>query len=298
MAYSLSQISVLKKIYNFDNLENILLNDLSLGNLHHAIIINSPKSSGKFSFIKQFLIKLQKKDFDSNLNILNINKADKSVITVDKIKKINNFLKLSAVSNEPRFIIIDTIDDLNINSANALLKNVEEPPQDVYFILISNNLENISATIKSRCRLFLVKNINFTDFCHIFTENNLSLNDNDLEVLFDISSGCIGQALLCIKHNICEIYNHIYSISKLKDIDLKLIDKISQDLPWDIFCKIIILIINKHVKFIIKLSNNLDFAFIIKDKINILLNNSDRLHLNKNHVIINILNLIIKLKTL
>ena len=58
-----------------------------------------------------------------------------------------------------RFILIDNIENLNKNSVNALLKIIEEPNENVFFILINNNEKNILPTLKSRCLTF---KINFT----------------------------------------------------------------------------------------------------------------------------------------
>ena len=65
----------------------------------------------------------------------------------------------STFNNMARFILIDNIENLNKNSVNALLKIIEEPNENVFFILINNNEKNILPTLKSRCLTF---KINFT----------------------------------------------------------------------------------------------------------------------------------------
>ena len=69
------------------------------------------------------------------------------------IKKLNK----SSFNNKPRFVLIDNIELLNLNSTNALLKILEEPNDNIYFILIHNN-KKILSTLTSRClnfRIFL-----------------------------------------------------------------------------------------------------------------------------------------------
>ena len=65
----------------------------------------------------------------------------------------------STFNNKARFILIDNIENLNKNSVNALLKIIEEPNENIFFILINNNEKNILPTLKSRCLTF---KINFT----------------------------------------------------------------------------------------------------------------------------------------
>jgi DNA polymerase-3 subunit delta' len=59
----------------------------------------------------------------------------------------------------PRFILIDNIENLNKNSINSLLKVIEEPNENVFFILINNSGKFLLQTLKSRCLSF---KINFT----------------------------------------------------------------------------------------------------------------------------------------
>ncbi len=81
--------------------------------------------------------------------------TDKKNIDVSQIRNmIFNLQKLS-FNDKPRFILIDNIEFLNLNSINALLKILEEPNTNCYFILINNN-KKVLPTIKSRCLNFRV----------------------------------------------------------------------------------------------------------------------------------------------
>lgn len=84
-----------------------------------------------------------------NLTIVDIN-SEKKTIDISQIRQLIINLNKSSFNNKPRFVLIDNIEYLNINSINALLKVLEEPNFNVYFILINNN-KNILSTLKSRC---------------------------------------------------------------------------------------------------------------------------------------------------
>jgi DNA polymerase III subunit delta' len=73
------------------------------------------------------------------------------VIKVDQIRGLKNFSAQTAQLSGFKVIIIQPADVLNINAANALLKDLEEPPAKTLFLLISDQPEQISATIRSRC---------------------------------------------------------------------------------------------------------------------------------------------------
>ena len=92
----------------------------------------------------------------SNPNLLLVDiLSEKKNIDIDQIRELINNLNKSSFNNKERFIIIDNIETLNISSINALLKVLEEPPLNTYFILINND-RFILPTLKSRCINFKI----------------------------------------------------------------------------------------------------------------------------------------------
>src|SRR5262249_11694953 len=76
----------------------------------------------------------------------------RTAIAVDDARKTVTFFGATAAGGGWRVCIVDTVDELNANSANALLKVVEEPPPRSLFLLLSNAPARVLATIQSRCR--------------------------------------------------------------------------------------------------------------------------------------------------
>ena len=127
--------------------------------LPSKILLSGRKGIGKSLLAEKFLYKIFNSNNDYELiknkshpNVLNIKKNnDKKNIEIDQIREIIKFTNQSSFNNKSRFIIIDDVEFLNINSSNALLKNLEEPNQNVFFILIFNAEKFLIDTIKSRC---------------------------------------------------------------------------------------------------------------------------------------------------
>ena len=114
----------------------------------------------------------------------------------------------SSFNDMARFILIDNIENLNKNSINALLKVVEEPNENVFFILINNSEKYILPTLKSRCLAF---KINFT-FNQSMQVSNKILNKNTLDLVnYDLINYYITPG---------EIINLI-NFSNEKNVDLK-----------------------------------------------------------------------------
>src|SRR5215210_6602678 len=76
----------------------------------------------------------------------------RSVITVDETRETISFFGSTAAVEGWRVCIVDTVDELNPNAANALLKVLEEPPRQSLFLLVSHAPARVLPTILSRCR--------------------------------------------------------------------------------------------------------------------------------------------------
>ena len=98
---------------------------------------------------------------------------EKKNIDINQIRELIEFCNKSSFNDKPRFILIDNIEFLNLNSSNALLKILEEPNNNIYFILI-NSGKFILPTVKSRCVNFKI-NLSYNE--SIFVINKIIGND-------------------------------------------------------------------------------------------------------------------------
>tara|TARA_B100000900_G_scaffold414322_1_gene440656 strand:- start:1994 stop:2911 length:918 start_codon:yes stop_codon:yes gene_type:complete len=155
--------------------------------------------------------KLVKNSTSQNFFLVDIN-DDKKVIDINQIRTLINILNKSSFNSKPRFVLIDNIEFLNKNSINALLKIIEEPNNNIFFILINNN-KNILPTLTSRClnfRLSLSNDKTFKIIKNIFnTDVNNLINEDLLNYYFTP-----GKIYNLIK------FSNDYSIN-LKDLDLR-----------------------------------------------------------------------------
>ena len=76
----------------------------------------------------------------------------RTVITVDETRETISFFGSTAAVEGWRVCIVDTVEELNPNAANALLKVLEEPPRQSLFLLVSHAPARVLPTILSRCR--------------------------------------------------------------------------------------------------------------------------------------------------
>ncbi len=119
----------------------------------------------------------------------------KSEIAVDQIRAIADLLHLTPGEGGWRVVIVDPADDLNQNSANALLKMLEEPPARTLMILIAHAPGVLLPTIRSRCRRLDLAPLEDTAVEALLAEQRSDLGAADAQALARLADGSIGRAL-------------------------------------------------------------------------------------------------------
>ncbi len=154
----------------FDSITNLLLDQ----KLPKVLLLTGEKGIGKFTLINHLVISyfdkenynlLEKKIKNKNIffknlsknlisNVIFLESYDFKNINVEAIRNLKNKLQKKPFYNDKRFIILDDVETFNANSINALLKIIEEPNDNDYFLLINNKTRPLIDTLKSRCLEF------------------------------------------------------------------------------------------------------------------------------------------------
>ena len=125
--------------------------------------------------------KLIQNKSNSNFNLIDV-AEDKKNIDINQIRELIINLNKSSFNNKNRFVLIDNIELLNINSVNALLKTLEEPNENINFILVNNN-KRVLPTLKSRClnfKVFLTRNQSIRIINKILNDDINNIINNEL----------------------------------------------------------------------------------------------------------------------
>lgn len=116
-------------------------------------------------------------------------------INVDQVRGLQRLFATTPSLSPRRVVVIDAIDDLERNAANALLKNLEEPPPDTIFLLVSHSPERLLPTIRSRCRVLRLAAL---DDAAMTSALRAALPDADaaeIETLVKVGEGAPGRAI-------------------------------------------------------------------------------------------------------
>ena len=147
-----------------------LRRDTLTGRLAHAYIVSGPSGTGKNLFCQHFaktLLCMDKSKTNSpcgscascstfenasNPDLLNICPADAGKsINIDQIRAVNEFYSYKPHYGTHKITLIHPATSMNTNSANALLKILEEPPEGALIMLIASSAGHLLPTIRSRC---------------------------------------------------------------------------------------------------------------------------------------------------
>jgi DNA polymerase III subunit delta' len=120
----------------------------------------------------------------------------RTVITVDETRETISFFGSTAAVGGWRVCIVDTVDELNPNAANALLKILEEPPQQSLFLLVSHAPARVLPTILSRCRKLLLRPLETPDVIRAAAEAaSIMIDDPALAEAAATAEGSVARAL-------------------------------------------------------------------------------------------------------
>ena len=151
-------------------------------------------------------------------------------ISIEDVRKLQSYCSLSIADGGKRIIIIDTADDLNKSSSNALLKLLEEPPKNTVFLLISHQPNLLLPTIKSRCQKLSFSNLDQTDLGAVLTAIGCKIEPSDEVSLSVLSKGSAGAACRLINSNCINLYRDILNIaSSLPNLNTNKILQLSQN---------------------------------------------------------------------
>ena len=122
--------------------------------IHHAVIISGSKGIGKSLLIESLAEKIlnNKLSLENNPDYHNLKILDeKKLIGIDQIHELRDKLYESSFLGKNKVAVINEIEKISIDGLNAILKILEEPPKNTYFLLSTNFLNQIPLTIQSRC---------------------------------------------------------------------------------------------------------------------------------------------------
>ncbi len=224
-----------KNILSQDHIVDPFKTVISSGHLSHAYMFTGQKGTGKSLFAREFTKALFCKSNNGDscdtcnncLRIDNNNHPDIHWIALDKkdkfikienIRNMQHHVRLSPVESEYKVFIIKEADRMNEESANCLLKTLEEPAPNTIIILIANSLASVKDTIKSRCQIIRFKPIP-TSVIKEQLMNEFDTEIKEAEWISRFSCGSLGNAIEFAQDKFYEKNDEI--INRISELNLE-----------------------------------------------------------------------------
>ena len=289
-----------KTLFGLNKEFNFISNLYLKKNLPKILMFSGNKGVGKATLINHFLHSIfDEQSYDKNnlifhdnstfknqaqnnifSDIIYINGGDFKSVKIEDIRNLKNKILKSSISGKQRFIIFDDIELFNHNSANALLKIIEEPSEKNNFFLINNKSKPLLETIKSRA---LEVKIILNENQRMEVIDKL-IYSHKLELILEPKSSQLSPGNFVKFNYICKEYK----INPLSDFveNLSLILNLYKKNKDIIFINLIFFITEYYLKYL--KDKNLfknDKIFEIKNHIFVNLNNFMLYNINQNSLI-------------
>lgn len=201
---------------------------MASGSLHHAWLLTGPQGVGKASFARMAAVRMLAEGAKATglvpgLDVPEGNatralveagshpdfrvlarlpkdpeKPEQDIarsITIAQVRTLQPLFATTPSMSSRRVVVIDAIDDLERGGANALLKNLEEPPQGTIFLLVSHAPGRLLPTIRSRCRLLRFEALGDGEVAAAIRAVQPEADEAEVAALVRVSDGAPGRAL-------------------------------------------------------------------------------------------------------
>ncbi|ENY80119.1 DNA polymerase III subunit delta' [Sphingopyxis sp. MC1] len=240
--------------------EKAFLEPWTSGRLHHAWLLAGPQGMGKGAFaarVARFLVTHDRAgeggaplslddpgdeqagrlvSAGNHPEIIHLTRQvkDKSKdlarnITIDQVRGMIRRLHLSLSLGAWRVVVIDAVDDLEADGANALLKTLEEPPAQTLFLLVSHSPGRLLPTIRSRCRILRFQPVERDVMTAWLHDLRPMLDMAEVRAIVAASGGVPGKALALIDSDVAVMEKKLLAIATGGDRDNRLREALARE---------------------------------------------------------------------
>ena len=243
--------------------ERAITEALAGGRLHHAWLITGPEGIGKATLAFRFARRLLAGGSDTlqmdpshpvfrrvaagtHADLMTVErewddkkKRMKKNISADSVRTIPGFLHLTPAEGGWRAVIVDGAEDMNTQSANALLKVLEEPPARAVLMLISATPGRLLPTIRSRCRHLPMPPLTEPDLDRALSLYLPDLPQTERATLVSLAEGAPGRALALAEQGGLAIAGLVREVISANPFPLlrayEIADSLREEAAFDLF---------------------------------------------------------------
>lgn len=224
------------EVYAQEHVTDILSNAIKSNRVNHAYLFNGPRGVGKTSLARIMAKSLNCEHgptvtpcnvcsncieitSSTSTDVIEIDGASNN--SVDDIRELQEELMYAPGQSKYKIYIIDEVHMLSKSAFNALLKTLEEPPENVIFIFATTEPHKVPPTIISRCQRYDFKRIPVESIVkrikELATEENVTIDDESVYLIARKADGGLRDALSLMDQVLAYCLNNV-SIEKVREI--------------------------------------------------------------------------------
>lgn len=168
-------------------------NAIQRDSINHAYLFEGPSGIGKKTFALEFAkLLLEAGDLENSPDFSHILPDDKSF----KIGQVRDLIKdiLIKPYGKRKVYLLENVEKMTVQAQNSFLKTLEEPPAHAVIILLSNNINALLDTVKSRCEILKFSPLAIRDIERYLVEKK-GIDEKEAKAYASFSSGILSKAL-------------------------------------------------------------------------------------------------------
>jgi len=218
----------------FGNEESIQLFEslIGTGKLAHAYLLVGNRGSGKKTMCKQIVLRLAEKSIKSDPSLFNrindgncpdvkyVRREDgKKSMGVDLVRNVIEDTSMTPFELDFKMYIFEEAELLTVQAQNSLLKVIEEPPANVYFMLLTTTPSSLIPTVRSRVQTIKMQSFTSERILNYLEEKRLLgvATQEQIKFALDFSDGAIGKATMLLKDGDAD-YSAYSSTKRIVDV--------------------------------------------------------------------------------
>jgi len=205
------------------------------GRVHHAWLLAGPKGVGKRAFADAAALRLLSGEaggldvgaehaaarlvaagshMDHRVLMREVDEKGKAAaeIKVDQVRELQPLFRTTPGLGAWRTVIIDAVDDMGRAGANAFLKNLEEPPKQTVFFLVSHAPGRLLPTIRSRCRALRFGALTEAEVAEVLWGRLPEAEAGEIASLVEVADGSPGEALRYVEADLQRLGHQVDAV--------------------------------------------------------------------------------------
>lgn len=225
------------RVIGHDDFVESLTSSVASGRMHHAWLLTGPSGIGKATVARlaaawllsesvntrdffgaeaaEFSVSLDDPgaklvfngahpDYLAITPVLDDNRSGQ--IKIDQIRTMVPFMAHKSALGRFRVVVIDSMDEVNRNGANAMLKLLEEPPENSVMLLVSSRPGQLPPTIRSRCRVVRLSPLDTLSCRNVLTKKLPDADAKQVDLLAQLCVGAPGRAISLAESGAADCY--------------------------------------------------------------------------------------------